>query len=54
LKKNGLEIRKNDKLKEQLAIDNGFKYHIIWSSDDKNDAINKIINIINYENKKNK
>jgi hypothetical protein len=24
-KKNGLEIRKNDKLKEQLAIDNGFK-----------------------------
>jgi hypothetical protein len=53
-KKNGLEIRKNDRLKEQLAVDNGFKYHIIWSSDDKNNSINKTINIIKNENKKNK
>jgi hypothetical protein len=53
-RKNGLEIRKNDILKEQLAINNGFNYNVIWSSDDKNKAINKIINIINNENKKNK
>ncbi len=52
-KKNGLEIRENDILKEKLAIDNGFKYHVIWSSDDKKESINKIINIIKYENKKN-
>jgi hypothetical protein len=52
-KKNGLEIRENDILKEQLAIDNGFKYHVIWSSDDKKESINKIINIIKHENKKN-
>jgi hypothetical protein len=52
-KKNGLEIRETDKLKEQLAIDNGFKYYVIWSSDDKNEATNKIIKIINDENKKN-
>lgn len=52
-KKNGLEIRKNDILKEELAIDNGFKYHVIWSSEDKTNAINKIINIIKNENNKN-
>lgn len=52
-KKNGLEIRENDILKEQLAINNGFKYHVVWSSDDKNEAINKIINIIKNESSKN-
>jgi hypothetical protein len=53
-KKNGLDIREQDILKEQLAIDNGFKYHVIWSSDNINESIIKIINIINNENKKNK
>ena len=53
-KKNGLEIRKNDNLKEELAIDNGFKYHVIWSIENKISAIYKIINIIYNENKKNK
>jgi hypothetical protein len=52
-KKNGLEIRENDILKEQLAIENGFKYHVIWSSDNINESIIKIINIIKDENKKN-
>lgn len=50
---NGIQVRERDILKERLAIDNGFKYYVIWSSDDKNEATNKIIKIINDENKKN-
>jgi hypothetical protein len=50
---NGVQVRENDILKEQLAIDNGFKYHVIWSSDNINESIIKIINIIKDENKKN-
>lgn len=55
-KLNGVQVRKKDEYKKQLAIDNGYKYFVIWSSDDKKQAIKNIINIINItkdENKKN-
>jgi hypothetical protein len=49
----GIEVREKDIKKEKLAKINGFKYHIIWSSDNKEEAVNNILKIIKYENKKN-
>ena len=50
---NGIEARKQDEYKKDLAIKNGYKYHIIWSSDNKKETIKKLINIINTELKNN-
>jgi ribosomal protein S16 len=50
-KKTGLDIRNIDEHKRKLAIENGYKYFVIWSSDNKEDAVNNIINIIKSEKK---
>jgi hypothetical protein len=49
-------VHKNDLFKKFIAEKNGFEVFVIWSSDDKNEINNKLIQIIKqkYENCKNK
>lgn len=51
----GVEARAKDNIKKELALVNGYDYYVIWSSDNKKQSIEKIINIIDkkYEDKKN-
>lgn len=53
-KKTGLDIRKIDEHKTKIAIENGYKYFVVWSSDNKEDAVDNIINIIKSEKNENK
>lgn len=43
--------RANDILKENLAITNGFDYHIVWSSENIQDAISRLFSIIVLKHK---
>jgi hypothetical protein len=40
------EVRSVDIIKEKIALEAGFEYHIIWSSHDTQDATNKLYKII--------
>lgn len=39
-------VRNIDEIKEKIALEAGFEYHVIWSSHDVQDAIDKLYNII--------
>lgn len=45
-KKSADECRKIDILKESIAIENGYEYHVIWSSCNITDAIHRLYHMI--------
>jgi len=43
------EVRLIDKLKENIAIENGYEYHVVWSTCDITQAMNRLYHMIQHK-----